>query len=151
MLAESGLTYTMLRENIYADILLLSAPAAVAQGVLASNEGEGAVGYVARDDIAATAAALLAEGGHEKYQPLTDEEYIANLVQYTGMPEEAARADRDLRPSRPRRLAARRQRCGGARRRSPADVRPRVLRGQPSVTGRLAVRPPGRHTTRPAL
>lgn len=119
-LAESGLTYTMLRENIYADMLLLSAPAAVAQGVLAGNEGDGAVAYVTRDDIAATAAALLAQGGHEgqaldvtgptavtqaevasvlsdvtgvpvRYQPLSDEEYVANLVQHAGMPEEAAR------------------------------------------------------------
>jgi NAD(P)H dehydrogenase (quinone) len=62
-LAESGLAYTVLRNNMYTDLLLYAARAAVASGVLASNRGGGATGYVTRDDCAATAAALLVRGG----------------------------------------------------------------------------------------
>jgi NAD(P)H dehydrogenase (quinone) len=64
-LADSGLTRTILRVNWYTDLLLWSAPAAVAGGVLADNAGEGGTAYVTRDDVAAVAAALLAEGGYE--------------------------------------------------------------------------------------
>jgi uncharacterized protein YbjT (DUF2867 family) len=46
--------------------LLYPARAAVASGVLASNRGGGATGYVTRDDCAATAAALLVHGGHSE-------------------------------------------------------------------------------------
>lgn len=119
-LAESGLRYTALRENIYTDMLLGSLPAAVAGGVLASNEGNGAIGYVTRDDIAAVAAALLADGAPEgvldltgpaavtpseiadalseitgkkvRYQPLSDDDFVGGLVQHAGMPEQIARA-----------------------------------------------------------
>lgn len=119
-LVESGLRYTMLRENIYAEQLLVSAPGAIASGVLADNNGDGATGYVARDDIAAVAAALLAEGGYEgelldvtgpaavthsevatilsevtgvpvRYQPLTDEQAVAGMVEHAGIPESVAR------------------------------------------------------------
>jgi NAD(P)H dehydrogenase (quinone) len=119
-LIDSGLTYTMLRENVYTDMLLYSAPAAVAGGVLARNEGAGAIAYVTRDDIAAVAATVLAEGGYEgvrldltgpaavsqaeiaailsevtgvpvSYQPLTDDEFVAALVEHAGMPEPGAR------------------------------------------------------------
>jgi NAD(P)H dehydrogenase (quinone) len=120
-LVESGLTYTMLRENVYTDQQLTSVPGAVASGVLASNEGDGRVAYVTRDDIAAVAAAVLAEGGYEgqrldltgpaavtraeiatilsevtgvpvRYQPLTDDEFVAGMVEHAGLPEPAARA-----------------------------------------------------------
>lgn len=119
-LVASGLTHTILRENIYTELLLLSAPAALAGGVLARNEGDGPVAYVTRDDIAAVAAAVLAEGGYEgvrldvtgpaavtqgeiaailsevtgvpvRYQPVTDDEYVAGMVRF-GVPEAAARA-----------------------------------------------------------
>jgi NAD(P)H dehydrogenase (quinone) len=119
-LVDSGLPYTMLRENVYTDMLLYSAPAAVAGGVLARNEGDGEIAYVTRDDVAAVAAAVLAEGGYEgvrldltgpaavtqaeiaailsevtgvriAYQPLTDDEFVAGLVEHTGLPEPAAR------------------------------------------------------------
>lgn len=119
-LDESGLSYIALRENIYTDMQLLSAPAAVASGVLTGNEGDGGVAYVTRDDIAAVAAALLAEGGPDgpldvtgpaavtqhdlaaalseitgrqvSYQPVTDDAFVDGLVQNAGMPEQIARA-----------------------------------------------------------
>lgn len=119
-LTGSGLTYTVLRENIFTDLLLLSAPNAVASGVLAGNEGDGAIAYVTRDDIAAVAATVLAQGGYEnqvldltgpaaitqaelatilsevtgtaiRYQPLSDEDMIAGMVTHAGMPEPVAR------------------------------------------------------------
>jgi NAD(P)H dehydrogenase (quinone) len=66
VLAASGLTYTSLRNNLYADLLLLlSAPGAIASGVLASNSGDGRTGFGVREDYAAASAALLAVGGHE--------------------------------------------------------------------------------------
>jgi NAD(P)H dehydrogenase (quinone) len=115
-LAESGLAYTLLRENVYTDTLLATAPGAVASGMLTSNNGDGRVAYIARDDIAAVAATLLAEGGYEgqaldltgpaaltqaevaqvlsdvtgvpvRHQPLTDDEAVAGMVQYAGLPE----------------------------------------------------------------
>src|SRR6266511_2105322 len=72
-LAESGLAYTVLRNNMYTELLLYAAPAAVASGVLASNQGAGATGYVTREDCAATAATLLVHGGHsERLLVVTD-------------------------------------------------------------------------------
>lgn len=117
-LAESGLTHTVLRENIYAETTLFTAPGAVAGGTLASNRGDGATAYVAREDVAAVAAGLLADGGHQgellsvtgpaavtdteiaailtevtgrpvRYQPLTDDQAIAGMVD-RGMAEPAA-------------------------------------------------------------
>jgi len=119
-LAASGLPYTSLRNNIYTDMLLLGAPAAVATGVLSDSNGDGATGYVTREDCAAVAATLLAEGGDPgqlldvtgpeavtharvaellteitgkpvRYQPVTDAEFTDALVTYTGAPEPIAR------------------------------------------------------------
>ncbi len=90
-LAESGLAYTLLRNNMYTDLLLYPARAAVASGVLASNRGGGATGYVTRDDCAATAAALLVHGGHSERlldvtgpAVVTDDQLAAMLVEVTG-------------------------------------------------------------------
>lgn len=124
LLALCGLTYTALRNNLYADLLLQSAPGAIASGVLAGNSGDGRVGYGVRDDYAAVAAALLAEGGHEnetleltgpeslsaaavaailsdltgrpiRYQPQTDEEARASLQAF-GLPAPVAAIYADL-------------------------------------------------------
>lgn len=61
-LAHSGLSYTILRNNLYADGLLPPLAHAVATGVLASASGNGRIAYVTREDCArAAAAALLAD------------------------------------------------------------------------------------------
>jgi NAD(P)H dehydrogenase (quinone) len=52
----SGLAYTFLQDNFYADLMPLLASA---DGVIAGPGGTGAVACVARDDVAAVAAAVL--------------------------------------------------------------------------------------------
>src|SRR6266511_3668132 len=86
-LAESGLAYTVLRNNMYTELLLYAAPAAVASGVLASNQGAGATGYVTREDCAATAATLLVHGGHSERlldvtgpAAVTDDQVVAGAI-----------------------------------------------------------------------
>lgn len=59
-LAESPLDWTVLRNNVYTDVLLMSLPQAVAMGQLVAAVGEGGVGYVTREDCARAAAAALA-------------------------------------------------------------------------------------------
>lgn len=63
-LRESGLGWTFLRNSIYADLEAGNQAAAVATGQLVTNGGDGKVAYVARDDCAAAAAAVLATDGH---------------------------------------------------------------------------------------
>jgi NAD(P)H dehydrogenase (quinone) len=59
-----GGTWTALRDNIYTDMLLQSAPRAIASGQLVHASGNGIRAFVTRDDVAATAAGVLlgAEG-----------------------------------------------------------------------------------------
>lgn len=59
LIQEKAPGYTILRNNIYAEMLLLSLPRAVACGQLIAAAGDGQVGYVTRDDCAAAAAAAL--------------------------------------------------------------------------------------------
>ena len=63
-LRASGLEWTFLRNSIYADLEAGSQAAAAATGQLVTNGGDGAVAYIARDDAAIAAAAVLATGGH---------------------------------------------------------------------------------------
>lgn len=63
---ESGLSYTILRNNLYADNLLPSLPQAVATGQLANASGNGKTAYVTRQDCANTAAAALASSNTDK-------------------------------------------------------------------------------------
>ena len=59
---ESGVPFTFLRMNIYADFL----PRMVsADGVIAGPAGQGRLAVVLRDDVADAAAAVLTEEGHE--------------------------------------------------------------------------------------
>ena len=111
----SGLDWTFLRNGIYSDHLLIGADAAVATGRLVTNSGDGRTAYVARADCAAAAAAVLTGDGHERkayditsddaltsadvaalftelsgktVEPayLTDEEWIAAMVEHAGLP-----------------------------------------------------------------
>lgn len=59
-LEASTLGYTILRDNLYADNFLQSLPYAIASGKWFAAAGDGAIGYVARADAAAAAAAALA-------------------------------------------------------------------------------------------
>ncbi len=61
-LQESKLEYTVLRNNLYADLLLQSLPGAVASGLLVDARGTGATAYVTRFDCARTAAHALHRG-----------------------------------------------------------------------------------------
>jgi NAD(P)H dehydrogenase (quinone) len=64
-LAASGLAWTVLRNSLYADYQVPEAMRAIEAGVLAHNRGAGRVAYVARDDCAAAAAAVLLQDGHD--------------------------------------------------------------------------------------
>ncbi|MEV4578714.1 NAD(P)H-binding protein [Nonomuraea jabiensis] len=95
LLAESGLTFTALRFNQWPEMWnLVGVPAlAVATGVLPSNSGDGRVGHITRDDSAAVAAAVLAEGGCEGQllevtgpEAVTDTDVADALAQVTGRP-----------------------------------------------------------------
>jgi NAD(P)H dehydrogenase (quinone) len=64
-LSESGIGWTVLRNSLYADYQLPEATRAIATGVLLHNRGAGRIAYVAREDCAAAAAAVLTAGGHD--------------------------------------------------------------------------------------
>jgi NAD(P)H dehydrogenase (quinone) len=111
--------YTILRNAIYADMLLAPAAGAIAAGTLVTNTGDGRNGYVTRADCAAAAVAVLTGDGHEgKIYDVTgpealdaddlaaiygelgdtdvtvaqcdDEGWVAAMVQRAGMPEPVA-------------------------------------------------------------
>ena len=63
-LATSGLAWTVLRNSLYADYQVAEAKRAIETGSLEHNRGAGRVAYVAREDCAAAAAAVLVHGGH---------------------------------------------------------------------------------------
>jgi len=65
-LARSGVAWTVLRNSLYADYQLPEAAQALKTGELVHNRGRGKVAYVARDDCAAAAAAVLLQSGHER-------------------------------------------------------------------------------------
>jgi NAD(P)H dehydrogenase (quinone) len=65
VLHEAGVTWTVLRNSLYADYQVPEAAAAIASGRLVHNRGDGRVAYVSRDDCAAVAAAVMTTSGHE--------------------------------------------------------------------------------------
>jgi NAD(P)H dehydrogenase (quinone) len=111
--------WTILRNSIYAEMLLGGAEAALASGSHVTNEGDGRVAYISRDDCAAAAAAVLAADGHEgriydvtgavplsaadvaalygelggrpvQLVQVDDDAYTAGLVEHAGMPRPVA-------------------------------------------------------------
>jgi NAD(P)H dehydrogenase (quinone) len=118
-LRASAPGWTILRNSVYAEILLGGLRAALASGSHVTNEGDGRVGYVAREDCAAAAAAVLATDGHggkiydvtgaEALSPediaalygdiggrqvevvhVDDDAYVAGLVEHAGLPQPVA-------------------------------------------------------------
>lgn len=65
-LMQSGLEWTVLRNSLYADYQLPEAEKALKTGLLVHNRGRGTVAYVAREDCAAAAAAVLLQSGHAR-------------------------------------------------------------------------------------
>lgn len=65
MLKDIGIGHTILRNNIYTDMLLMKLPHAITTGTLAALAGNGGVGYVTREDCARAAAAALASSDNE--------------------------------------------------------------------------------------
>jgi len=67
-LADCGIPHTILRNNLYTDLFMMSAPQAIGMGKLFAAAGEGATGYVTREDCArAAVAALLTETETKTY------------------------------------------------------------------------------------
>lgn len=64
-LMAAGVSYTVLRNSLYADYQRSEASQAVRTGRLVHNRGEGRASYVARADCAAAAAAVLVQDGHD--------------------------------------------------------------------------------------
>lgn len=85
---ETGMAWTFLRDNFYADVLPLFADAS---GVIRGPAGEGRVAAVARADVAAVAAAVLRDPG-----PHAGRTYELSGPEALTMSEVAARAGRVL-------------------------------------------------------
>ncbi|GGU38017.1 SDR family oxidoreductase [Nocardioides albus] len=64
-LRESGLAWTMLRNNLYADMQVDAIAQAATSGQLVTNIGDGGAAYVTRADCAAVAVGVLTGEGHE--------------------------------------------------------------------------------------
>jgi NAD(P)H dehydrogenase (quinone) len=100
-LAATGLAWTVLRNSLYADYQVPEARRAIETGVLKHNRGAGKVAYVARDDCAAAAAAVLVQDGHDgAIYDITgaesfDAEALATLYGELGRKPVAARAIED--------------------------------------------------------
>jgi NAD(P)H dehydrogenase (quinone) len=93
ILATSGVRYTMLRHSIYTQLILAGLDVAVRTGRILDNSGDGATSYVTREDCAAVAAAVLAQGGFDGQrlevtgpQALTQGDIAAIIADATGVP-----------------------------------------------------------------
>jgi NAD(P)H dehydrogenase (quinone) len=93
---DAGMEWTFIRNGLYTELLLRSAPQAVATGKLISNAGPGVTARVAREDCAAVAAAVLTGSGHAEAiydvtgpRLMADADVAALLTDLTGRPVEA--------------------------------------------------------------
>jgi NAD(P)H dehydrogenase (quinone) len=99
-LMQSGLGWTVLRNSLYADYQLPEATRALHAGVLVHNRGNGAVAYVAREDCAAAAAAVMLHDGYDRavYEitgpvPWTADDLAACYAELGGRPVTAHALD----------------------------------------------------------
>ena len=101
-LQASGLAWTFLRNNLYAEYQVPTAAQAIATGQLVTNAAGGRTAYVSRDDCAAAAAAVLASPGHENTsyditgpQSVSAEELAALAGEIAGQEIEVVHVDDD--------------------------------------------------------
>lgn len=101
-LRESGLAWTMLRNNLYAEMQVDTVEQAAASGQLFTNVGDGAAAYVTRADCAAVAVGVLTGEGHEgrAYDvtgpvAVTAEDLAGLATQVAGTPVEVVNVDDD--------------------------------------------------------
>lgn len=92
-LAATRLDFTILRNNLYTDLMLQSLPAAVASGTLLDARGAGKASFVTREDCARAAAGALAEGGAGRHTldvtgpaAVSSPELAALVAEITGRP-----------------------------------------------------------------
>ena len=64
MLADSGISYTLLRNGWYTENYLASVPAAIEHGVFLGAAGDGKIASATRADYALAAARVISEVGH---------------------------------------------------------------------------------------
>jgi NAD(P)H dehydrogenase (quinone) len=64
-LRDSGLSWTFLRNNLYAEFQAPVVAQAIESGRLVTSAGDGRTAYVSRDDCARAAAAVLVQDDHE--------------------------------------------------------------------------------------
>jgi NAD(P)H dehydrogenase (quinone) len=102
LLKKSGLAWTFLRDQIYSDGLVQEGAQAVATGQMVTNSKGGRWAPVARKDIAAAAAAVLATTGHEgKIYDITGPTLITQadvakwVAEITGKPVKLVELDDD--------------------------------------------------------
>ena len=118
---QSGLTYTILRHSLYADILIGDLDQTLATGIFRRALGKAAAAYVAREDLGLSAATVMAKNGHEnkiytetmtrtysgddiaalmseifgkpvRYEPVASEEWPAYMTREWGVPPELAKS-----------------------------------------------------------
>ncbi len=77
MLKASGINHTILRNNLYTDLMLMSAPQAIGMGKLFAATAEGTAGYVTRGDCARAAAAALMRETATKTYDITGPELVS--------------------------------------------------------------------------
>jgi NAD(P)H dehydrogenase (quinone) len=101
-LRRSGVPYTILRNQQYADGLISRGAKAVAAGQIVTNSGRGKWAPVARADCAAAAAAVLTQPGHEgKTYDITgpdlisEQDFAQMLTEITGRPVRVVDVDDD--------------------------------------------------------
>ncbi|WP_300299781.1 SDR family oxidoreductase [Ferrovibrio sp.] len=76
-LRDSGLAFTILRPSTYADLLVMNAQGAMANGAYATAAPAGKTSSIARADIARVAAIVLTQSGHDgKVYELTGPEAL---------------------------------------------------------------------------
>ncbi|MBK9644257.1 MAG: SDR family oxidoreductase [Deltaproteobacteria bacterium] len=92
-LAASGLGHTVLRNNLYAEVLVGAVGHAVSSGQLITARGEGAIAYVTRSDCARAAAAALASSFDGQRvleitgpEAVTGDQIAAMLTELSGRP-----------------------------------------------------------------
>ena len=101
-LITSGAHWTILRNAIYTEMYLGSAPAAIASGTLVTNTGDGRAVNVSRADCAEAAAAVLAGDEHDDRiyditgsEPIDSEGLAALYSELSGKPVAVVALDDD--------------------------------------------------------